>query len=176
MVAPTPTFVTFAYGSNMLTRRIKARCLSATPLGIARLDGHELRWHKRSRDDSGKCDVVESATAGAVVFGVLFRIEKAEERALDKAEGVGRGYEKRTATVTCSGEPHSASVYFATDIEDSLKPYTWYKALVVAGAKEHCLPAAYVAHLEAAEAIKDLDGERHARNVVMVDDSAGPAQ
>lgn len=176
MSATEQTFVTFAYGSNMLTQRISQRCPSATPLGMATLDGHELRWHKRSRDESGKCDVVESATAGAVVFGVLFQIAVAEKPALDRAEGVGSGYEEKTATVTCNGESHNASIYFATDIEDSLQPYSWYKALVVAGAKEHCLPAAYVAQLEAAEAVKDPDAGRHASNMAMVNDSPGTAR
>jgi gamma-glutamylcyclotransferase (GGCT)/AIG2-like uncharacterized protein YtfP len=176
VIAPTPTFVTFAYGSNMLARRINERCPSATLLGMGTLEGHELLWHKRSADGSVKCDVVETPTAGAVVFGVLFRIAKAEERALDKAEGVGRGYERGTVTVTCDGESHSASIYFATDIDDSLRPYTWYKALVVAGAKEHGLPAAYVAHLEAVAAVMDPDAGRHKSNMAMVNNSPGTAQ
>ena len=176
MTTSIPTIFVYAYGSNMLTQRIKKRCPSAEPIGIATLEGHELRWHKRSRDESGKCNVVESAAAGAVVFGVLFQIAVAEKPALDRAEGVGSGYEEKSATVTCNGESHNASIYFATDIEDSLQPYTWYKALVVAGAKEHCLPAAYVAQLEAAEAVKDPNAGRHTSNMVMANDAPGMAQ
>jgi gamma-glutamylcyclotransferase len=177
LMSPTSqTFVTFAYGSNMLTRRIKKRCPSATPVGIATLVGHELRWHKRSRDESGKCDVVETALAGAVVLGVLFRIALAEKPALDSAEGLGNGYEEKTVTVTCNGEAHNAFAYFATDIDDSLRPYTWYKALVVTGAKEHGLPAGYVARLELVEAQGDPDHMRHAKNMATVNDSPDAAQ
>lgn len=166
------TFVTFAYGSNMLTRRVRDRCPSSTPLGVARLDGHELRWHKRSADGSGKCDVVEVAATGSVVFGVLFQIEVAEKPALDSAEGLGNGYEQGTTSVTCNGESRNALIYVATAIDDSLNPYTWYKALVVAGAREHCLPGEYVAQLEIEKAVKDANAQRHTRNMAMVNDSS----
>ena len=44
------SFITFAYGSNMLTSRLRRRCPSAMPLGVATLIGYELRWHKKSKD------------------------------------------------------------------------------------------------------------------------------
>ena len=56
-----------------------------------------------------------------------------------------------------------------------LKPYTWYKTLVVAGAREHCLPVAYVAQLEAAESFDDSNGNRHARNMVMANEALSAA-
>ena len=46
----------FAYGSNMLTARLRERMPSCKPLGIAKLPGHALRFHKRSKDQSGKCN------------------------------------------------------------------------------------------------------------------------
>ena len=52
------SFITFAYGSNMPSARLRGRCPSARAIGIAELRGHELRWHKRSKDGSGKCDIV----------------------------------------------------------------------------------------------------------------------
>ena len=41
-------------------------------------------------------------------------------------------------------------MYEADDwaIDDSLRPYTWYKDFVVDGAKEHDLPEAYIKKLE----------------------------
>ena len=41
---------------------------SATALGVAELHGYELRWHKRSQDGSGKCDVMKANAPSAVVY------------------------------------------------------------------------------------------------------------
>jgi gamma-glutamylcyclotransferase len=164
MAATTPTFVAFAYGSNMLTGRIRRRCPSAAVLGMAELHGHELQWHKRSRDGSGKCDVVQTNDGTAVVYGVLYEIPVAEKLALDMAEGLGNGYQAKNAEVAFKGAPRNASIYRAIDIDPSLKPYSWYKALVVAGAKEHALPGIYIERLMATDAIEDPDRERHNRN------------
>lgn len=161
------TFRTFAYGSNMLSARLKERCPSAQPLGVAQLPGHELRWLKRSTDGSGKCDVV-SVDSDHAVFGVVYEIAANDKAALDRAEGLGHGYEQKDATVILNGGAVTVSIYFATETEPALKPYTWYKALVVAGAKEHGLPTPYIASLEAIEALEDPDRARHDRNMRMV--------
>ena len=158
------TFITFAYGSNMLSSRIQARCPSARALGIAKLLDHELKWHKRSQDGSGKCDVVQTNDESRIVYGVLYEIAESEKSALDKAEGLANGYEERKVQVMFGGAPRVTSVYAATRTDSSLKPYTWYKAFVVAGANEHKLPSEYISQLEAVEADQDPDSKRHERN------------
>ena len=162
------TLVTFAYGSNMLSSRIKERCPSACALGIAELHGYELKWHKRSKDESGKCDVVQAKDANQIVYGVLYEISEGEKSDLDKAEGLGNGYEAKQVQVVFIGTARTVSVYVATKMDSSLKPYTWYKAFVVAGAKEHKLPSKYIEHLEAAEATQDPDRKRHERNTQLL--------
>ena len=161
------TFRTFAYGSNMLSARLRRRCPSARPLGVAQLRGHELRWHKRSTDGSGKCDVVP-VNVNHSVFGVAYEIDASESTALDQAEGLGHGYDRKDATVILNGDVITLSVYFATNTDPALKPYSWYKALVVAGAKEHGLPSTYIASLEVVEASQDPDRMRHDRNMRIV--------
>jgi AIG2-like family len=175
MIATTRPVVVFAYGSNMLTGWIRKRCPSAIALGIAELPGYELQWHKRGRDESGKCDVVLTTDAAAVVYGVLYEIPVGEKPALDKAEGLGNGYEAKNVEVAFKGIPRMASIYYATDIDPSRKPYTWYKAFVVAGAKEHNLPTTYIERLMETDAIEDPDRERHNCNwqLSMVD-QCGP--
>lgn len=155
------TFTTFAYGSNMATRRLRAanRCPSAQALGVAELRGYELRWHKRSTDGSSKCDVV-SGNDRDRVFGLLFSIANSEQEALDIAEGRGKGYERKQMAVWQGNVERQATLYVATSTDSTLKPYTWYKAWVVAGAREHGLPADYIAKLEAAPAIKDHEQAR----------------
>lgn len=160
-------FVSFAYGSNMPVARLRERCPSARAIGIAELPGHELRWHKRSRDGSSKCDIVASDAAS--VFGVLYEIANGEKSALDSAEGLGAGYEEIEIEVLCGGDPVTAKAYRATDTDPARRPYTWYRALVIAGAKEHGLPAPYIAGLESVPADHDPDHARHDRNMALIE-------
>lgn len=162
------TFLNFAYGSNMLSKRLQERCPSAQPKGIAELHGYELRWHKKSRDGSGKCEIVQTDEHGASVFGVLFEIARSDKTALDRAEGLGAGYDEAQVQVLFDTDKYTATAYVATTTDPKLKPYTWYRALVVAGAEEHGLPADYVARLKAAPADHDQDRARHDRMMALI--------
>jgi cation transport regulator ChaC len=157
------TFLYFAYGSNMLSRRMLARTPSARRVGLAALPDFELRWHKVSKDGSGKCDIV--ATPGRSVQGVLYEIAAAERPALDVAEGLGAGYREVQLEVRTVDGVRQALSYQATNIDSFTKPYSWYKALVVAGAKEQGLDAAYVETLEAAPSWDDRNSQRAAENL-----------
>jgi gamma-glutamylcyclotransferase len=157
----------FSYGSNMLSARIQERCPSAQAVGVATLARYELAWHKRSRDGSGKCDVVPCG-AESVVWGVVFRVPHSEKRALDRAEGLGQGYEERTVVVSLNDCRTEVVLYAATDVDPALRPYTWYLELVLAGAREHRLPADYVARLVAVDSGDDPDTKRHAQNMALI--------
>ncbi|MBX3668509.1 MAG: gamma-glutamylcyclotransferase [Rhodocyclaceae bacterium] len=161
-------FITFAYGSNMPTVRLRERCPSAMPLGVAQLNGYELCWHKKSKDGSGKCDIVPSASPEAYVLGVLYEIADAEKVALDKAEGLGHGYKEIEIQVLCNGKQMTAKAYQASEIDHALTPYSWYRALVLAGAKEHHLPNDYIARLAAVSAQVDPDRERHKKYMYLI--------
>lgn len=163
------TFLNLAYGSNMLTARLRERVSSARPVGTACLPGFSLRWHKVSVDGSGKCNVVEDATPGACVWGVFFAIESAQKDSLDKAEGLGKGYGDREVSVVLGGSTLSAQTYVATRTDAAYLPYDWYKALVVAGAREHALPPDYVAVLEAQQCMVDANDERRRKNLRLTD-------
>jgi cation transport regulator ChaC len=133
-----PRVCYFAYGSNMLTARLRERVPSATAIGIGQLVGHALRWDKRSwRDGSGKCDAEATGRHDDVVWGVVFELDPEDKPALDKAEGVGAGYLEKTVNVLMEAGRVPAVTYYATDKDASLRPYRWYKALVIAGAREH---------------------------------------
>lgn len=142
------TYLYFAYGSNMSTVRLRGRAPSARPVAIGRVLHHVRRWHKRGRDGSGKCDIVfVGADSDAAVWGVLFRIAASERAALDRAEGPG--YTEAivpvvTATCTCHAVTYQAK---AGQTDAALRPFAWYKAHVLRGAREHGLPAACVAAL-----------------------------
>jgi gamma-glutamylcyclotransferase len=156
------TFLNFAYGSNLSSCRLRARTSSARSLGVARLDGRALAWHKRSVDGSGKCDIVAHKTA--VVWGVVFEIARSEKPLLDAAEGLHQGYALTDVSVVLDGGLVVAQAYVATDLDATALPYHWYKAFVVAGAAEHGLPAPYRAQLAATLSVPDPDRARAARN------------
>jgi len=158
----------FAYGSNMLTRRLRARTPSARAVGTATLSGFEMCWHMLSTDGSAKCDIVQAAAPDTGVHGVVFEIHLSERPALDLAESVGVGYRVQQVTVETAGGAVEAWTYRALRIDRGALPYTWYKALVVAGAREHGLPPGYVDALEAVAAQDDPRPERTARNLLIV--------
>jgi hypothetical protein len=155
----------FAYGSNMHAGRLRERVPSCAFRTVATLPGHALRFHKRGRDGSAKCDAYASGRPTDAVHGVVFALAAAERPALDRAEGSGY----RAAPVllhTSSGATLTAYTYLAVPaaIDAALLPFRWYLDLVVAGAQAHALPAAYVAWLAATPACADPDTQRAARH------------
>ncbi|MBX3607740.1 MAG: gamma-glutamylcyclotransferase [Piscinibacter sp.] len=161
------TFLYFAYGSNMLTRRLRARTPSARVVEVARLPGHALRWHKVSRDGSGKCDIVAVDSADEAVLGVVFEIAVADQPELDHAEGLGKGYAELQIEVQGARGPILARTYRATNTDHLALPYDWYKALVLAGAREHGLPEPYLRAIEAVRTKSDRDQARHATHLAL---------
>lgn len=159
----TPTFLYFAYGSNMLSRRLRARTPSATAKGVGYLRGRRLTFDKVSTDGSGKCDIEPTPHQTDRVYGVLFEIANNERAALDEAEGLGQGYREERVTVITSSGNVDAVAYTATNKDAALRPYHWYKAYVVCGAKEHDLPTDYIAAIETVDSVDDADTGRCAR-------------
>ncbi|ERN40434.1 hypothetical protein KR51_00029750 [Rubidibacter lacunae KORDI 51-2] len=158
----------FAYGSNMFTRRLRDRAPSARPFGIARLPGHRLAWHKIGRDGSAKCDIRETGRPDDFVWGILFEIASAEKSVLDRAEGLGCGYEYKTVSLFAQGLAIEAGTYYATHIDVSLRPFDWYLSFVLAGAREHGLPSTYLSALTSISAVNDPDVDRRKRNLALL--------
>ena len=135
----------FAYGSNLLTERLRARCPSAQPVGIAVAPGYRLIFSKQSVDKSGKATLEKTVKPEQKAYGVLFKIETDDHLALDRAEGKGNGYDRiENFSVTSLHDTIQAEVmtYLASAdaIDPMLKPFDWYKDLVIGGAVQHKLP------------------------------------
>lgn len=158
----------FAYGSNMSSRRLRQRLDSARPVSVATLSGHQLCWHKRGRDGSGKCDAAHTGREGHAVHGVLYELATAQRPLLDRIEGVGAGYEVMEVHLRLpDGEVVQAFSYQATLIDETARPFEWYKSHVLRGAREHGLPVDYIAQLDAVAARADPDRERHRRELLI---------
>lgn len=134
----------FAYGSNLKQERFFGRVPGARCFGIARLDHWRLRMNKRGRDGSAKANL--AAARGEAVWGALYRVRSRDWTRLDGFEG---GYVRRRVRV-CGpgGQVHEAVTYVSDRICDA-RPFDWYRALLVEGAREHGLPEDWVARLEA---------------------------
>lgn len=161
LAAETPYF---AYGSNMLARRLHERIPGACWLAVAVLAQHELRFDKHgSQDGSGKCWARYTGETSDLVWGVLWGLTEPERRDLDRIEGVGVGYEvERCQVKTLAGEEASAVLY-ATDpayVDPALRPFDWYRELVLAGALENGFPEPYLERIRAVEVVRDHDRER----------------
>ena len=153
----------FAYGSNMSSRRLCQRVPSARAVTVATLDRHQLKFHKVSKDGSAKCDAFKTEDANDSVYGVVFEIHPDEKIHLDRAEGLGVGYDIKQVTIKSRhGASFEAFTYYAIDIHNDLLPYHWYKDHVIIGAREHGLPHFYVEKIHAIESSHDPDTERAA--------------
>ena len=109
-----------------------------------------------------------AATSGACVHGVVFEIAMLDKPALDLAEGLGMGYREQLVQVDGAQGAIQAWTYRATNIDRLALPYTWYKALVIAGAREHGLPRSYIDAIEAVATKDDPRPERTAHNLLIM--------
>jgi gamma-glutamylcyclotransferase len=160
------TILYFAYGSNMLTERLQARCPSALPVHVAKADNWKMTFSKPSLDDSGKGTLTPAF--GSCAFGIVFELVATELATLDKFEGAGKGYSRNDEfeVRTTDTEDVIRVVTYIADVgsvDNTLKPYDWYLRLVVAGAQQHRLPPDYVADLAATPSVNDLIQDRPTR-------------
>ena len=156
----------FAYGSNMLEQRLRApeRVPGAVCLTNVFASKYRLRFNKKSIDNSGKCNIVQTGAADDSVLGVLFEIPEAQRRKLDVAEGYGHGYDYANIDVHLpDGTIERALAYVATVTDGKLLPYSWYHQLVVAGAEQHGLSADYIAKLREERSVEDPEPNRRSK-------------
>ena len=160
------TVLYFAYGSNMSVARLENRVSSVQVITKAKLDNHQLRFHKRSRDGSGKCDAIYVDNIEDSVYGVVFEMTISQKRLLDVCEELGNGYEQKEVSVIAGNRETLRVVhYYATEVDSSLKPYGWYKKHVLQGAHEHGLPSDYIARIESVNSMPDLNLKRHEKEL-----------
>ncbi len=150
----------FAYGSNMSVARLQQRTPSAIPVGICSLAGHQLRFHKRGRDGSAKCDAYATGGQKDLTWGRLYTLDVAEKPLLDQVEGLGYGYEQKIIELELDGRQIDACTYVATDVDDGLQPFHWYKHHVLVGAREAGLADEYLTMIENVESVPDDDRRR----------------
>ncbi len=147
-----------AYGSNLHPRRLRERITSAQLLGACQLVDWSLRFHKRSRDGSGKCNIVNS---GEGIYVAIYEISAEDKLTLDKIEGLGSGYDEGILNVPGFDD---CVTYLASDtyIDDTLAPYDWYREMVLVGCRALKFPESYIATIEGIQVLRDPNVKRRA--------------
>lgn len=160
---PEPHLFYFAYGSNLLSARLRERVPSARLEASAALADFRLAFNKRGADGSAKCNLVPGRESDAV-HGVIWRVHPDEKAALDAVEGPA--YYTWWRILPAAGREYPVFTYMARPgmTTDDGKPYDWYRAYVIAGAREHEFPADYIDALHGVPGMPDPDQERAQRN------------
>ena len=160
-----------AYGSNLHPMRLMERVTSAELIGVVKLEGYGLKFHKRGMDQSAKCNLLYSGAGAILAYGALFKMSATHKVALDCFEGKGRGYDEICLEVSFQGTRKECFTYMANPayLDDRLRPFHWYKRLVILGAEHHCLPGDYVDTIEAVESVADPEGARRGKHEQLIE-------
>ncbi len=159
----------FAYGSNMHPARLRERTPSCRRVGVASLAGYTLRFNQRSTGDgSAKCNIETSP--GERVLGVVFDLLAVERPSLDRAEDLGRGYLLQELEVLVDGSREPVSCYVAAPgaVSEGIRPFRWYRDIVLHGARQHRFPEQYLARIAATPVIEDPDRTRNSRHLQLL--------
>lgn len=131
----------FAYGSNMDAAQMRYRCPGARAIGTAHLPDYRFVINER-----GFASVIVAPAHH--VYGVLWHINAAHERALDDYEAVDEGWYDKTIVTVHVGRTQtlSAMIYIACSQVEG-RPAREYMQHIVTAAEDFQLPAAYVDEL-----------------------------
>ena len=126
----------FAYGSNLNTKQFKARCPNSRYVGNAVLRNYEFIIASR-----GFATVIPCR--GSRVEGCLCELTTADERTLDRCEGVKQGcYRKEYLPVQVGSKTIRALVYIDNDPALG-SPEIGYVKKILLGAADRELSMAY---------------------------------
>lgn len=161
----------FAYGSNLHPMRLMERVPSAKLIGTATHPGHRLTFHKKSDDGSSKCNMFNSRSESDQVFGAIYGLKPEHKDALDTFEGKGYGYIDNQIMLCHEGTAYTCFTYLAqqSHIVDDLKPYHWYKKLVVLGANYLSFPSSYISSVEEVASVEDPDPKRRKEKELLIE-------
>jgi gamma-glutamylcyclotransferase len=155
-------FYYFAYGSNLPFLRMLERTSTDTiRKGKFEWRGQRLDFVKKSTDGSAKCTAIATSDDHAV-WGVIYQVTYADKL---KLIGCEIGYHEMPIPLPVDGEQKLGFTFIANpdQIDKWLYPYTWYKRLVLAGAREHDFPPAYIAQIDGVQARPDPNMHRSAQ-------------
>ncbi|XP_026738931.1 gamma-glutamylcyclotransferase-like isoform X1 [Trichoplusia ni] len=153
------TFLYYAYGSNLLKKRIHINNPSAKFLGVGRLDDHQLNFIKYSDNWRGSSATIVP-TEGSHIWGAIWRLHNDDMPALDRQEGVDTNwYFPKTVTVVLpNGSKVECRTYQQTinppvrkngeELPEERRPCITYMECIINGAIECGIPKYYIDELK----------------------------
>lgn len=99
-----------AYGSNLSLTQMQRRCPTARVVGLAELMDHELLFKGHREQAFATIEPKQ----GSRVPVLIWRIQRADEAALDRYEGYPQLYGKKQVEVSMGRERMDAMVYVMT--------------------------------------------------------------
>uniref|UniRef100_A0A3B3ZCF5 Uncharacterized protein n=2 Tax=Periophthalmus magnuspinnatus TaxID=409849 RepID=A0A3B3ZCF5_9GOBI len=147
-------FLYFAFGSNLLKRRLQYNNPSATFYLTGRLKDYKLKFGYWGNDVSsswhGGAATIEYCP-GAEIWGVIWTISNRDLLTLDKQEGVSKGmYSPLEVSVETEHGPKHCRTYQMNNFHAGL-PSPQYKKVICLGAEENGLPTEYLNKLYSIE-------------------------
>src|ERR1039458_8707298 len=133
----------FAYGSNIAKEQMASRCPGSQLAGRAQLLAHSFLINER-----GVASVAPARDC--VTQGLLWTVTPADERALDRFEGIAKGYYLKKVVAVHpddSNEVVEALIYVASNNSPGI-PRPGYLEKIIPAACERGFPPEYVAELE----------------------------
>ena len=132
----------FAYGSNMASGQMRARCPGAQPLGPARLDGWRFYVNRR-----GTASI--KPAEGHCVHGVVWRIAPEHKATLDIYEGIRlRRYLAREVTLVHARGMLRGFAYVGTHLGEGRPVRAYLEGVVIPAARAWDLPQTYIEELQ----------------------------
>ncbi len=141
----------FAFGANMHDSAFRERrAMQPIEWRPGRVKGYRLRFNLEGRPKGKAAPANISPDPDAEVWGVLYRITRADLLHLDWTEGVpGRRYRHLWANAEdIDGNGLRIVTYIADGKERDGNPSQRYIALLCEGARAHGLPEAYLRFLD----------------------------
>ncbi|XP_062925919.1 gamma-glutamylcyclotransferase-like [Mobula hypostoma] len=145
-------FLYFAYGSNLLQRRLRLLNPSAVRVSAACLKGYKLAFGNWNRSENrwggGVATILPSPDDE--VWGVVWRLKHNDRQSLDHQEGVHKGiYSPIEVKVQRqdTGEELICLSYQMNNFNSNLTS-PLYKKVIIKGARENGLPTEYLKKLD----------------------------
>ena len=164
-----------AYGSNLHPRRLRARIGDFELAGVVELPGWRLCFDKRGADGSAKANLRPVPGSQYRAWAAAYRVSPEQLPVLDHFEGCGGGYETIRFDIDLDGHWQPALAYLTPShwITHSMRPYDWYRELIVAGAGYLNLPDDYIATIAEVPVILDPDSDRRRKRLALADSCRG---
>ncbi|XP_026278890.1 gamma-glutamylcyclotransferase-like isoform X1 [Frankliniella occidentalis] len=156
-------FLYFAYGSNLLARRLHLMNPTAQRHGIGELRDYRLDFSTPASKRWGGAPATVVPDPGESVWGAIWSLDIEDRDHLDEQESVGSGlYDVFNATVrVAGGGVLQCRCYLMREVPPRLapgearpaarQPSLVYKQVLLHGARESGLPAEYVERMQAVQ-------------------------